>query len=384
MQRVWKATMGLVCAGVLMAGASSVWASEADNDSGSPETYVHDILPISATFIEAATAQSWYLSGRVQRRYVIPLSFRVGGKVEQRFAEVGESVAQGQVLAHLESHDLQLEVTRAEADRDAAQASALNATRERLRLQNLFAKKLVSEQELQRAQTEEVSAKNSALSAESALELAQRQLQYARLQAPQDGVLTEVEAEPGQVVTAGQSLMQLASGDLEVQVAVPASRLQGLQQAVQAVGVDQPFSCDVSLRAYQPLNQDETLLYPAYFSLHNCSGTVPLGAVAEVRFSAADESASSLQRVPLNAVWQDGKTAKIWQLVQQQGSSASQAVYRVQAQSVKVVRLDAHYAYIESALPMGEAVVAQGAHRLTEGQIVSVLKSPIQVKADKP
>ncbi|MDG6777153.1 efflux RND transporter periplasmic adaptor subunit [Thiomicrorhabdus sp. zzn3] len=383
MRRVWKAMVSVVSAGVVMSSVCSpVWASKVGADAESPDAALHDILPIRVTYIEAAPAQPWFLSGRVQRRYQIPLSFRVGGIVEQRFAEVGQSVAQGQVLARLELHDLALAVTRAEADRDAAQANALNAMRERERLQNLFAKKLVSEQDLQRAQTAEVSAKKSALSAESALQLAQRQLQYAQLQVPQDGVLTEVSAEPGQVITAGQPLMQLAAGDLEVQVGVPASRLHSLQQAVQAVGVDQPFVCEVSLRAYQPLNQESTLLYPAYFTLSNCSGVVPLGAVAEVRFSVTDGAVSSLQRVPLSAVWQDGKTAKIWQLVSQENGDSP--VYQVRAQSVRVVRLDAHYAYIESALPLGEAVVAQGAHRLTEGQLVSALKAVDQVKAAKP
>lgn len=338
----WLCLMGLH--GTVLSGVA--WAAEA--------------VPVGIAEVEKSQPHGWTLTGQVQRRYSIPLSFRVSGQVEDRQVEVGESVEKGQVLARLQSNDLKLSLAQSRATLESARANAENATRERKRLQNLYAKKLVSEQDLQRAQTAEVSAQKSVLAAESALALAQRQLEYSTLQAPQSGVLTAVTLEAGQVMDAGQPVMQLAAGEFEAEVSLPAGRLLSDHQVARASGVDQAFECEAQLRARSPFNQPQTLQYPAYYTLKNCSETPPvLGAV--VRLSFAAKSRPELKRIPLTALFDSGLGSQVWVL--ENG--------RVQARPVEVERMDSGFAYITAGLPVGTEIVARGAHRLVDGQKVT-------------
>ncbi len=78
----------------------------------------------------------------------------------------------------------------------------------------------------------------SSNSAQSALNAAQDQLDqainatsYGLLLADENGIVTSVRAEPGQVVAAGQAVITLAhSNDIEASVAVPEQKIVKLSQ----------------------------------------------------------------------------------------------------------------------------------------------------------
>ena len=319
----------------------------------------HDpIRHVTLTPIEVAPAESWEVTGAVSRRYQIPLSFRVGGQVNERAVEVGQTVAKDQVLARLDQADLKLTIAQREASLGSAKADQLNAKRERVRLTKLYKNKLVSEQDLQRAETAEVSSQQAVLAAEAALELAQRQLGYSTLKSPGDGVLTSVDVEEGQVVNAGQTLMQLATGPFEAVVYLPSNRLQASLQQATAIGVDHAGQCRAVLRAKTPVNNAASLQYKAYYTLSDCNHSLPLGAVVRLQFQQQNDD---LKRIPISALVNHGNQSAVWQVVKDQ----------VHAVAVEVDHLDNDYAYIRTALPTGTGIVARGTHLLVENQVVA-------------
>ena len=110
----------ILAAVVLLLAACSPAPSEAPPASRPVKTLVVVAEPIDRV--------SQY-AGEVRARYEISLAFRVGGKIIERQAEIGQQVEADQTLMQLDSGDLALnqqalraQLTAAEADRDQAQS----------------------------------------------------------------------------------------------------------------------------------------------------------------------------------------------------------------------------------------------------------------------
>lgn len=77
-------------------------------------------------------------AGEVQARQQTALAFRVAGQVTQRFADVGDRVKVGQVLATLDVQDAALQLNAARAQLESAQSAAKIASDELQRFSNCY------------------------------------------------------------------------------------------------------------------------------------------------------------------------------------------------------------------------------------------------------
>jgi multidrug efflux system membrane fusion protein len=172
-------------------------------------------------------------AGTVQARVQASLGFRVAGKVTARMVDIGNHVTAGQVLARLDPTGARLAV---EADAQAvraAEAEAVNARAEFQRYQRLGRGSpayIASEYDRRRAAVDAAEARLA--QAQRQLAMARDQLDYTELKADADGVITDLKLEPGQVVTAGQSVITLAhTAETEVALDVPENRLPAIRAA---------------------------------------------------------------------------------------------------------------------------------------------------------
>src|SRR5690606_33127253 len=99
----------LVAAGVLLGGCS--------RPAAAPEPV--RAVKLGTGGAQAQQAQHTY-AGEVRARVESRLSFRVGGKIVQRPAEVGQRVRAGQLLAELDARDYELAAQAARAQVAAA------------------------------------------------------------------------------------------------------------------------------------------------------------------------------------------------------------------------------------------------------------------------
>jgi membrane fusion protein, multidrug efflux system len=173
------------------------------------------------------------LSGSVRARTLADLAFRVGGKVVDRPAEVGDHVRAGQVLARLDQADLELSFEATESALQSAIADAANARAEFSRYQRLGRSSpafLPSEYDRRLSATRIADAR--LLQVQRQVALAKDQLSYGTLTADADGVITALPVQVGQVVTAGQTVASLAhTSQTEVVVDVPENRLPEVRDA---------------------------------------------------------------------------------------------------------------------------------------------------------
>ena len=173
-------------------------------------------------------------AGDVQARQQTALAFRVGGQITERYADVGDRVKVGQVLAKLDVKDAQLQMNAAKAQLDSAQAAAKIALEEYKRYQQLLPVNAVSRSQFDAIKNQYESAQATLQQARSNYEVSSNQTSYNQLVSNKNGVITQRNIETGQVVAAGQAAYQLAiDGEREVVFGVP-------EQAVSTIKVGQP------------------------------------------------------------------------------------------------------------------------------------------------
>src|SRR5688500_1798376 len=165
-------------------------------------------------------------AGRIQSRYVSQVGFEVGGRLTSREVDVGAVVKKGQKLAQLSAIDYQNKMTAAEADLTAAKAAVAQAAPQEERYRILLAKGFTTRPIHENALKALQSAEAQVQSAEANLRIAKNQLSYTELRAPDDGVVTATNADPGQVVAAGQKVVEISrSSEREAVFAVASEHI---------------------------------------------------------------------------------------------------------------------------------------------------------------
>src|SRR5690242_19078213 len=220
--------------------------------------------------------------GSVQARYEVDQAFRVGGKVVSRKVEVGQKVRQGDIIAVLDDTDYKLAVEAAQQQLAAAEAQARQAESDRKRLNALKADGSVSPSDDEKAQSNAQTTRATAEADARKLELARNRLEYTTPRASQDGVITSVKFEVGQVVAEGQPIVSIAKeAEPEIVVNVPEDALAAFKssryKAWLASAPDQLF--DVVLREQSPQAAAQTRTFRARLKPAE-PRPLPLGATA--------------------------------------------------------------------------------------------------------
>ena len=320
-------------------------------------------------------------AGDVRARTESRLGFRVGGKLLQRPVEVGQRVQAGTLLAQLDGSDLALASQAAQAQVSAALTQRNLAAADLKRFTDLKSQGFVSGAEIERRQATLQAAEATLRQAQAQGAVQGNQASYARLLADGPGVVVAVEAEVGQVVTAGAAVVRIArDGARDVVFVVPEDRLAqvrpGLVAQVRlwASGAAAPAGVTPSVgkplpgvvREIAAVADPLTRTYQVRLALPDAA-QVPLGSTAYVTLPAPTGALAQAIKLPTSALMHDAA----------QGRSGS-AVWvfdvvssTVQLRPVVVAGADGNEAVIASGLKPGEEVVAAGVHVLAPGQKVT-------------
>jgi RND family efflux transporter MFP subunit len=184
--------------------------------------------------------QTLALPGTLQGFQQAPIAARSAGYVQRWTKDIGSHVTKGEVLAVIESPEVDQQLSQAEAARQQAAASLALAKSTVERWEALRKKDVVSQQELDERRSGATQAVAN-LAAADANVARLRQLQgFTRVLAPFDGVITRRNVEVGDLVdSSGKALFVLTQMDpLRIYVNVPQSYAQ-LVRAGQKVVVTQ-------------------------------------------------------------------------------------------------------------------------------------------------
>lgn len=173
----------------------------------------HSEPPLSVEIVTAHTGpvtKDFTLAGTLEATDSYPASFRDGGRVIAMKADVGDRVAKGAVLAQLDPTQAVGALQSAEAGLRGAEAALLQASLARDRARGLLQRGSGTQAEVDAATESWLGAQAQRDQAMAALSKAQRTMDDTVLRAVDDSIVIARNAEPGQVVGAGQAVLQLA------------------------------------------------------------------------------------------------------------------------------------------------------------------------------
>jgi RND family efflux transporter MFP subunit len=335
---------------------------------GACQEKAEDVAAVPEPVVQVTTVQPVSLArvttytGVVRPRVEVQQAFRVAGKIVERRVDVGDRVRAGDILARLETTDLMLTVDRADASVEAATTNRARALAERRRTQTLLDKGHATPADLEGQDLAVAEAESRLKNAEKERELARNQLSYADLKASEDGVVSAVAAEAGQVVAAGTPIATVARlSEREVAVAIPESKLPDLEGSTAVVTLwagDQSFMA--KLREVAPEADPATRTYAARFALVEGEAAVQFGMTATVTLTKGDPT--PVIRLPSTAIMDEGKGPVVF--------TVAKDTRKLTKVPVSVGRYEANDVVLTAGLEAGTQVVTMGPTRLKDGAVV--------------
>ncbi|MGB2817015.1 MAG: efflux RND transporter periplasmic adaptor subunit [Burkholderiaceae bacterium] len=305
-------------------------------------------------------------AGEVRPRIETRAGFQVAGRITQRLVEVGQAVKQGQTLATVDPQDYRLAAEASEAARTSARVDRDQQRADYKRFEDLQAKGFISQAELDRRKAGLDAAEARYAQTVANARVSGNQTAYAVLRAPHDAVVTAIDAEVGQVVSAGQSVVRLAqTGEKEVIIGIPEQQLALLKDAtdisVRLWAGGAPIKGKV--REVSPLADSATRTFPARITLVDPPPTVALGMTGTVAFAVP--LPQPVITLPLQALVVEGGATHAWRF-----DPGSNSVHRTR---VRVGNVAGNEVVVAEGLKAGDMIVTAGAHQLKDGQKVKLL-----------
>jgi RND family efflux transporter MFP subunit len=187
---------------------------------GWPAVVAAELATVPVT--RAELPRIYRLDGVAEAIHRSTVSAQTSGRVVEVNFDVDDYVRQGDVIVVLEDHQQQAGVRQAEANLKATIARQRDAQQEFARIEGTFAKGAVSQAEMDRVTAALQQARAGRQAAEAALQQAQQELEYTRVKAPYNGIVTERLIEVGETAQPGRHLMSgLSLDSLRISVDVP-------------------------------------------------------------------------------------------------------------------------------------------------------------------
>jgi multidrug efflux system membrane fusion protein len=307
-------------------------------------------------------------AGSVKARVEASLSFRVPGKILERKVDLGAHVTKGTVLAVLDPQDAKLNLGAARAGLKAAEADLWLAKQEEKRYRDLKQRGFIGQSAVDlRVNTTKLAAAKLE-QAKSQFDLAQNQSRYTTLTADSDGVITQILAEVGNVVSAGQPIAQFAAdGEREIAIQIPEGRADAIAKAPR-IGVQlytNPQRIYTGrVRDVSPQADPGTRTHTAHITIVDADDGVQLGATATVM--AGSPGGENTFRLPATAVGgPNPQQSGVWRVTADaDGGLTAQLV------KVKVVQVLETSVVVQGPLSPKDQLITAGVHRLVPGMRV--------------
>lgn len=312
----------------------------------------------------AASASHEY-AAEARARVESRLSFRVSGKLLERPVNLGDTVKAGQVLARIDGQDLKLAEAAAAAGVAAARTNRDQLGADYKRFVDLQRQGFISAAELERRDAAFKAAQAQLEQAKAQADVQGNQAAYAQLVADGAGVVTGVNAEPGQVLAAGTPVVSVAlDGPRDIVFSVPEDQIARVKAAASQPGALKVRLWGSDKTAPLTLREVAAAADPVTrtFLIKADAGKldVKLGQSATVVLELPQ--LAGVIKLPLAAVLQQGGKSSVWLL--------DPASMTVKAQPVQVGGAEGNDVVIAGGLTAGQEVVVAGVHVLSPGQKV--------------
>ena len=337
------------------------------------------IRPVKAIIAqEQAPERSRTFSGNVRARIESPLGFRVAGKIMERLVNIGDKIAVGQVIAKLDETDLKLSENSARAAVESAR-TRLDVARDALnRAKALLPNGYIPKATVDQRQLEFDAAKASLESTEAQARQAENATSYAALASDKAGIVTAVNAEPGQVVAAGAPVVMLAeAGEIEVALNVPEQEVTHLsagQRVALELWADQDVRAEGRIREIGGQADSGSRTYSVRISVMDPPSAMRLGMTATATLALGADEPHVV--IPVTALTQvQGRDAVF---------VADRTTQTVTPRFVEKAGIGPDGIKLRDGVKAGDVVVTGGVQFLIDGMKVRLPKEVLQTASAGP
>lgn len=305
-------------------------------------------------------ARPLVVEGTIAARSEVKILPKMSGRVLEVLIDEGSAVKAGQVLAKIESPELEWQLQQQKAALLTAQANLSNAKSNLDRMRTLVEEGAISQQQFESAETQVKVADAQVKQLKAAIRLIETQQQNATVTSPISGVVIERTAEVGVMAMPSAPLFTIAqAGPLELQVSVPEQELAALKVGAPVVVESAAFPGQTfsgKVREVSPAVDPQTRQIRAKIDL-GTSNVLKVGMF--VRGTIQTESRQSLV-LPTAAIQAEGAQAFVY--IDENGKAK-----RVNIQTG--IR-DGSKVEVVSGLSAGAPVVIEGGAFLKDGATI--------------
>ena len=323
--------------------------------------------PVRTVSVERrAEGEAVSITGQIRAKDQISFAFRLDGRVIERPVNVGDVVKAGQVIARLDQQNQQNALQSAQANVASAEALLTQARLTFSRQQELLKSGWTPRAKFDDAQQALLTAQAQVESAQAQLHIAQDQLGYTVLTADAPGAVTAIGAESGEVVRAGQMVVQLARQ--EGRDAVFDVPEQLLRTGPRDPRVEITLTDDATVKAIgrvreiAPQADAATRTFQVKVGVIDPPEAMRLGSTVTGRIKMA---APPGVEIPASALTEAEGRPAVW-IVDSQSKTVS-------LRNIEVLRYEPSSVVISQGLEAGDIVVTAGAQTLRPGQKVRLL-----------
>ena len=263
---------------------------------------------VTVTPTRSNLGDSLVLPGTVTAFIEAPIYARTSGYLKAWYTDIGTRVVKGQLLAEIETPEIDQQLSQAQADLATARANEALAQSTNIRWKGLLATDSVSKQDADE-KAGDAAAKKAAADSAAANVARLRELEsFKHVVAPFNGVVTARNTDVGALINAGQSagseLFHVAESDkLRIYVQVPEAYAAAIKTGVDAElsFTERPgktYSARI-VRTAEALDPNVRSLQ-VELALDNSTHEILPGAYTEVRFKLSTDRQTL--RLPANTI----------------------------------------------------------------------------------
>src|ERR1700680_5096275 len=309
-RRLW---LGLAIAAIAVAAllVSGIWSRVRAAATLRTETAQAALPAVSVVSPkQTAPADEIILPGNVQPFITSPIYSRTNGYLKKWYFDIGAHVKKGQLLAVIETPEVDQQLQQARSNLLTAQANLELASITKTRYQGLLKSNAVSQQDVDNAVGTYNANKAIVEADKAAVEQYSALVSFEKIYAPFDGVITARNTDIGDLINSGSSsnvktdLFHIAQpGKLRVYVNVPEEYSQGIKTGMTANLILAEFPGrkfqGKLVRTAEAINMTtRTLLIEV--DVANPAGTLLTGSYAEVHLAVPTQASTFL--LPVNTL----------------------------------------------------------------------------------
>jgi membrane fusion protein (multidrug efflux system) len=306
------AAIGLVAWVATRTPATAPAAASPAASSGPVELAAVDVATVEPRVLSRALP----LSGSIAPFVQATLKSKVGGEVEQLTLREGQDVREGEVIARVDTRNLQAQYDRELAAVEKARAELELARLNRDKNRTLLEQKFISQNTFEQTESAYASSLASFRLAEAQARVARINLEDAVIRAPFSGTIARRLVQPGEMVSPDSAIVTLVDlQQMVLEAAVPAAEIpavrvgQKVRFRVGGFG-DRIFEGEV--QRINPVTADNSRAIPIYISVPNPDQALKGGMFAQGELMLS--SMEPVLAVPKRAVREEAGASYVYVL----------------------------------------------------------------------